>query len=64
MTIVCLMLTGKLFQVVCPTVQNERSPNFVLIDRVGSVSLLVLQTADRSTAQRSVKVAGTHSSLI
>ena len=51
-------------QAVGPAVRNVRSPNLVLVDQVGSVSIPVLKTADRSVARRLVTVTGTHNSLI
>ena len=55
------MLADKLFQNKGSADRNARSPNVVLVGRVGSVSLSIFEAADQGVAhQRSVTLAGTH----
>ena len=43
-----LMLSGRLFQAVCPFTQKARSPNLVQCDHLGTASLMPDVDADRS----------------
>ena len=57
------MLSGRLFQAVCPATQIARSSNLVQDDRLGTASLTPDVDADRSVDRLSLMTFGKNSKL-
>ena len=55
---ISVMLSGRLFQAVCPATQKARSPNLAQDDRLGRASITPDVDADRCADQLSLMTSG------